>query len=232
MPFLLQVGASTAAELHDQVGHMAATLGGVALELRGGAGCVMGDAARGARHELFAHRAHLVVSDDSARRTWAYAEQCLGLPYLVGEVPDGDRGGDASGLVSGLVCHALDREIERLFTAATWRGVAAELGFQKGLGGGGILGGRVSDVGRPDRPYPGRDVDPGRPASRHVRWVQARLNFAADGRHPELDGRALEEHGRFDRATELVVQAFQRTAGLADDGHVGRRTWAALNALR
>lgn len=232
MPYLLQVGASTAAELHDHVGHMACTLGGVNVESRGGVGCVMGDAARGARHELFVRRDHLVLSDDAARRAWAYAESCVGRPFVLDQVPAGDRGGDASGLVSGIVCRALGRDVGRLFTAATWRGVAAELGFRKGLGGGGILGGRVSETGRPDRPFPGRAVTAAGPPSAHVQWVQARLNFAADGGHPELGGRPLMEHGRFDPETEAVVRAFQRTTGLVEDGQVGRATWAQLNALR
>src|SRR5262249_52953009 len=161
------------------------------VEARADAGCVMGDAARGARHELYAHRVHLVLADDAARRALAYAQQCVGAPFVAGAVPGADSmaagGGDASGLVSGLVCRALGRDPVRLFTTATWPDLLTGLGFGKGLGGGGILGGSVSTVGRPDRPFPGRDVEAGGPVCTHVRWVQARLNVAADGRHAELD---------------------------------------------
>ncbi|MFL6099799.1 MAG: peptidoglycan-binding domain-containing protein [Actinomycetales bacterium] len=232
MPFLLQVGSSTAVEIHEDVGHMACTLGGVNVEARAGVGCVVGDAARGARHELFVHRAHLVVSDQAARRALGYAERCVGRPFVLDQVPDADRGGDSSGLLCGVVCRAIGRDLGRLFTTATWPEAAARLGFRKGLGGGGIIGGQVSDIGRPDRPFPGHAIEVGAPASRHVRWAQARLNFAADGRHAELEGRALVENGEYDGATATAVRAFQRGTGGQDDGRLTRATWAALNALR
>lgn len=232
MPFLLQVGSSTAAEIHDDVGHMACTLGGVNVEARAGAGCLVGDAARGARHELFVHRTHLVVSDQAARRALGYAQECVGQPFVLDQVPNGDHGGDSSGVVSGVVCRAVGRELGRLFTTASWPDAAERLGFAKGLGGGGIIGGQVSEVGRPDRPFPGRTLEAGATAPGHVRWAQARLNFAADGRHAELDGRALVENGEYDVATVTTLRAFQRAAGVQDDGRLTRATWAALNALR
>lgn len=47
-----------------------------------------------------------------------------------------------------------------------------------------------------------------------VRWVQMRVGCIPDG--------------QFGPATERAVREFQRTAGLADDGVVGAKTWAAL----
>lgn len=232
MPHLLQVGSCTSTEIHDDLGHVAATLAGVNLESRAGVGCVMGDAARGARNQLFPHRFHRVLSDAATRRALDYALSCVGQPYVLGQVPTPLHGGDSSGLLSGIVCHALGRDPVRLFTTQAWPDVRTGLGFVKGLGGGGVIGGQVSDRGRPDRPYPGRTFGPGQPACGHVAWVQARLNFDADGRHAELEGRALVEDGEYDAATEIAVRAFQRARGIEADGQVGRRTWAALNALR
>jgi peptidoglycan hydrolase-like protein with peptidoglycan-binding domain len=49
-----------------------------------------------------------------------------------------------------------------------------------------------------------------------VRWVQMRVGCVPDG--------------KFGPATARAVQEFQRGAGLADDGVVGQKTWAALTA--
>jgi murein L,D-transpeptidase YcbB/YkuD len=49
-----------------------------------------------------------------------------------------------------------------------------------------------------------------------VRWVQMRVGCVPDG--------------KFGPATERAVRQFQRGAGLADDGVVGPKTWAALTA--
>jgi peptidoglycan hydrolase-like protein with peptidoglycan-binding domain len=49
-----------------------------------------------------------------------------------------------------------------------------------------------------------------------VRWVQLRVGCVPDG--------------KFGPATERAVREFQRAAGLADDGVVGQKTWAALAA--
>ena len=65
-------------------------------------------------------------------------------------------------------------------------------------------------------------VPPERPELRQgatgdeVRWVQMRVGCVPDG--------------EFGPATERAVREFQRGAGLADDGVVGPRTWAALIA--
>jgi hypothetical protein len=243
MAVLFQVGWCSATDLHDDFGHMACTLGGINYESRGAAGCVRGDSARGARSRVFGHRFHLVLSDAAATRARAYADGCVGHRYIVGQVPNDQRGGDCSGYVSGILCSAAGRDVMRLFTTATWSTVCGELGFTKGLGGGGVLGGRISDIGRPDRPFPGRVFQLGVPSSNHVRWIQARLNFVADGAHPELDGQGLRETGEFDRATKRVVRSLQRGV-LGDgtdrdidheqdaEGTVGRHTWHRLNRLR
>ena len=49
-----------------------------------------------------------------------------------------------------------------------------------------------------------------------VRWVQMRVGCVPDG--------------KFGPATERAVRAFQRDAGLTDDGVVGPKTWVALTA--
>jgi peptidoglycan hydrolase-like protein with peptidoglycan-binding domain len=49
-----------------------------------------------------------------------------------------------------------------------------------------------------------------------VRWLQLRVGCVPDG--------------KFGPATERAVREFQRAAGLADDGVVGQKTWAALTA--
>jgi hypothetical protein len=65
-----------------------------------------------------------------------------------------------------------------------------------------------------------------------IRWIQARLNHAAGGRHRVLDGRTLAVDGEFGALTEKVVEDFQRRKGLRGLGVVGPKTWPLLNAVR
>jgi hypothetical protein len=137
MSKLLQIGMSTAAELGTRYGHIACTLDGVNYESRGGRGCLKGSAARGATSPLFRHRFHLRLTDAQAARAKAYADSCVGQPYVLGGVPTAQRGGDCSGYVSGIVCKAKGMPLKRLFATATWlsRFDDSDMGFSKGLGG-------------------------------------------------------------------------------------------------
>jgi hypothetical protein len=138
MSTLLQIGMSTAAELGMRYGHIACTLDGVNYESRGGkrGGCKKGSAARGATNPLFRHHFHLRLTDAQAARAKAYADSCVGQPYVLGGVPTGQHGGDCSGKISGIVCKAKGMPLKRLFTTATWlsRFDDPDLGFSKGLG--------------------------------------------------------------------------------------------------
>lgn len=233
MSRLLQVGMSTAGELHHAFGHIACTLGGVNYESRGGKGCLRGSAARGATHQLFRHAFHLVLSDAAAAEAKKYADACVGQRYVLGGVPSKNKGGDCSGFVSGIICAARGKPIKRLFSTATWlsRFDDSDIGFRKGLGGG-VAVAPISAIGRPDRPFPGRELikDESR-RSDNVRWVQARLNCAVRNKHPELGGRRLGEDGLFGNDTLKAVKGFQRRHSLDDDGRVGRLTWRKLLAV-
>ena len=180
MTKLLQVGMSSAGELHHQFGHIACTLGGVNYESRGSKGCLRGSAARGATNPLFRHTFHLVLPDASAAEAKAYADSCVGQPYILGRVPTKNRGGDCSGYVSGIICAARGKPLMRLFSTATWptRFDDADLGFVAGLGGGVAIS-DISAIGVPDRPFPGREFTTSSPRSDHVKWIQSRLNCAA-----------------------------------------------------
>lgn len=87
-------------------------------------------------------------------------------------------------------------------------------------------------IGVADLRYPGHTV--GRNSRDHgtVKWIQARLNFAAGGRHRVLGGKALDVDGDFGEHTEKVVKDFQKRRGLDGLGVVGPRTWPLLNAIR
>jgi len=223
---LLQVGMSSAAELHHQFGHIACTLGGVNYESRGSRGCVRGSAARGATNPLFKHMFHLLLSDAAAAQAKEYADSCIGERYILGKVPSKGHGGDCSGFVSGIICAAKGKPIMRLFSTATWRTRFddADMGFAPGLGGGVAIA-DISMIGRPDRPFPGREFTTSSPRSDHVKWIQARLNCAAGNR-------ALAEDGQFGPRTKNAAVVFQRGHALAPDGRVGRRTWGKLNDVR
>jgi hypothetical protein len=136
MSKLLQIGMSTAAELGSRYGHIACTLDGVNYESRGGRGCLKGSAARGATNPLFRHHFHLRLTDAQAARAKAYADSCVGQPYVLGGVPTAQRGGDCSGKISGIICKAKGMPLKRLFATATWlsRFDDPDMGFSKGLG--------------------------------------------------------------------------------------------------
>jgi hypothetical protein len=131
MAKLLQVGISYPWELASGIGHVACTLGGVNYESKGSAGILKGSAARSAANGLFKHQFHLVLTDAQAAAAKRYADAQVGERYRWGGVP-GD-GGDCSGYVSGIICAALGRPIERLFATGNWRDVNKGLGFKPGL---------------------------------------------------------------------------------------------------
>ena len=238
MTKLLQIGQSTAKEIDRPFGHIACTVGGVNYEStahtkNGGSGCVRGSAARGAADGLFRHNFFLILTEDQANRAKAYAESCIGQPYVLGKVPSHQHGGDCSGFVSGIICAARGRAIMRLFSTATWLDLFDDFGFQRGLGAGmGPLGNGRFEIGVLDRPYPGTVVARNDPRTGHVRWIQARLNFAANNRHAALGGRPLDVDGIFGTLTDTVVKAFQQKHGLQSDGKCGPKTWAQLNNIR
>ena len=118
MSKLLQIGMSTAAELGTRYGHIACTLDGVNYESRGGRGCLKGSAARGATSPLFRHHFHLRLTDAQAAKAKAYADSCVGRPYVLGGVPTAQRGGDCSGYASGIICRAKGMSLKRLFATA------------------------------------------------------------------------------------------------------------------
>ncbi len=225
MTKLLQIGQSTAGELHDRFGHIACTLGGVNYESRGSKGVLRGSAARGANNPLFKMQFFLLLPDAEAAQAKKFADSCVGKRYILGGVPAADHGTDCSGLVSGIFCAAKDRRLERLFCTATWRDVRKHLGFSEGLGNGGIPG-RRAGIGILDRPYPGAIFQVGSKLSDHVRFIQVRLNFAGSARPP------LQGTGQFGARTKAAVEAFQHKHRLFVDGQVGRDTWAALNRVR
>ncbi|MGN6610146.1 MAG: peptidoglycan-binding domain-containing protein [Angustibacter sp.] len=234
MSKLLLVGVMLPAESRTGIGHTACTLGGVNYESKGSVGCLKGSVARGAAHPLFRHRFHLQISDVQALRAKRYADACVGQPYVWASVPTSRHGGDCSGYVSGIICAALDREPvpHRLFATIGWPAVARGLGFVPGLVGAVVQPGAATAIGVLDRPFPGTPVARNSPKHSHVKWIQARLNFAARGHHPVLGGRALDVDGDFGDDTFAVVRAFQRGHGLQGLGMVGPQTWRLLNAVR
>jgi peptidoglycan hydrolase-like protein with peptidoglycan-binding domain len=234
MTKLLLVGVMLPAESRTGIGHTACTLGGVNYESKGSRGCIKGSIARGAAHPLFRHQFHLEVSDAQALRAKVYADGCVGQPYVWANVPTSRHGGDCSGYVSGIISAALDRKPvpHRLFATLGWPAVARGLGFSPGLAGAAVTHLGASAVGVLDRPFPGAPVARDSPKHSHVKWIQARLNFAAKNHHAVLGGRALDVDGGFGDDTFKVVTAFQRSHGLQGLGMVGPKTWRLLNAVR
>jgi hypothetical protein len=230
---LLQLGIAYPQDLHG-IGHVACTLGGVNYESRGGRGCVKGSTARGATSPLFRHQFHTELSDGDASRAKVYADSCVGEPYVWDAVPSPRHGGDCSGFVSSIICAAKGETIHRLFSTTNWPDVASHLGFSAGLGGGIIPDAERSGV--VDRPYPGYRILRGSQHADHVRWIQARLNYAAGNHHPVLDGDKLAVDGKYGQRTFKVVVAFQEAHDEAHDlpgfGPVGPETWRLLNRVR
>jgi hypothetical protein len=109
--------------------------------------------------------------------------------------------------------------------------VSDNLGFRTKLGGGQILRAGVSATGKPDRPWPGRIFESGSPNSRHIKWIQSRLNFAFSNDIPGV-GHALAETGHFNDHTKIGVTKFQEMFIKDVDGQVGKDTWGRLNSLR
>jgi len=233
MAKLLQIGISFPHEMASGIGHVACTLSGVNYESRGGRGIIKGSAARGATHRLFRHQFHVRLSDAQARAAKKYADKCVGRSYVWGGVPQpGGGGGDCSGYVSGIICAAFAKSpIRRLFGTGTWMTVFKALGFAKGLGGGTVHG-PIAPIGRADRPYPGFPIEKNSPKHNHVKWIQARLNFAAKNHHPVIGGQKLDVDGDFGPVTVKVVKAFQKKRGLQGLGMVGPKTWRLLNNVR
>lgn len=233
MAKLLQIGISFPHEMSSDIGHVACTLGGVNYESRGGAGILRGSAARSASNGLFRHRFHIRLSETQAKRAKRYADRCVGRPYVWGGVPKmSGGGGDCSGYVSGIICAALGKSpIRRLFATGNWSAKAAGLGFKPGLGGGSIRK-KIDPIGVADRPFPGFAIERNSLKRNHVKWIQARLNFAFGNKHEATGGFPLLLDGEFGPVTERVVKAFQRKKGLQGLGMVGPKTWKLLNALR
>lgn len=225
MTVLLQIGIRYPSEFAEGIGHVACTLGGVNYESRGGHGCLKGSAARGATSPLFLHHFHTVLTSTQAKRAKQYADSCIGEPYVWDQVPGAHHGGDCSGFVSGIICAAKGLAIHRLFSTGDWTGVDERLGFSKGLGGN--VTPTPDPVGVQDRPYPGYPILEDSPKPAHIRWIQARLNYAF--RH---DGVPLAIDGEFGPLTLKSVIRFQRAHGLQGLGDVGPLTWADLNKVR
>jgi hypothetical protein len=129
---VLAVGVMYPWESPSRIGHTACTLGGVNYESRGSVGIVKGSQARGAKHSLFPHKFHRVLTNAEARRAKKYADDHQGENYVWGGVPG--NGGDCSGYVSGVICAADGNSPRRVFGTGTWSSVYRSLGFQRGLG--------------------------------------------------------------------------------------------------
>jgi hypothetical protein len=128
----LVIGIAYARELNSPFGHVACTLGGVNYESRGDRGILKGSAARGANSRPFRHRFYVVLSDAAAMRAKQYADAHIGEPYVLYGVPG--NGGDCSGFVSGIICAARGRPIQRVFSTSNWAAVYQRLGFKPGTG--------------------------------------------------------------------------------------------------
>ena len=228
MSVLMQIGIVYPEESKSKIGHVACTLGGVNYESRGSRGIIKGSAARGATNPLFKHHFVRVLSDHQAEAAKRWADSCIGLPYVWAAVPRSTprpgAGGDCSGFMSGIMCSAEGRKPVRLFGTGNWRSKFKNLGFAEGLGK--ALPIKGSGPGALDRPYPGTPIGLNSPKRDHVRWIQARLNFAGKGKVK------LDVDGEYGPLTEKAVIAFQKSHGLKGEGMCGPKTWPLLNAIR
>jgi peptidoglycan hydrolase-like protein with peptidoglycan-binding domain len=143
--------------------------------------------------------------------------------------PPPKKGGDCSGYMSGIISAAEGRAIVRRFSTGTWKARFNDLGFAEGLGGGAV---KAAPIGVADRPFPGVPIGRNSPKKNHVKWIQARLNFAAGNKHAVLGGKPLVVDGDYGEKTEKVVIAFQKRHRLQGLGMCGPRTWPLLNAIR
>jgi CHAP domain/Putative peptidoglycan binding domain len=91
---------------------------------------------------------------------------------------------------------------------------------------------KAAPLGAVDMPYPGHPILRNSREHDTVKWIQARLNMFAGGKHHVLGGKPLAVDGDFGEKTEKVVKDFQHRKGLQGLGSVGPRTWPLLNAIR
>lgn len=226
MAVLMQIGIVYPNEMKHGIGHVACTLGGVNYESRGSRGVLKGSSARGATNPLFKHHFFRVLSDNQAAAAKKLADSCVGLPYVWAAVPRSapkpGHGGDCSGFMSAIICAADGRTPARLFGTGNWKSKFKGLGFAEGLRKSAPIGG----IGALDRPYPGNPIGLNSPKRDHVRWIQARLNFAGKGKTK------LDVDGDYGPLTEKAVIAFQKAHGLTGQGMCGPKTWPLLNAIR
>jgi CHAP domain/Putative peptidoglycan binding domain len=101
-----------------------------------------------------------------------------------------------------------------------------------GISAAGAVTTRPTAPGVRDMRYPGHPIGRGSRESATVKWIQARLNFAAKNKHRVLGGRHLIVDGVFGEQTQKVLKDFQRRRGLKGLGQAGPKTWPLLNAIR
>lgn len=210
MTVLLQLGIRYGWEMGSGIGHVAGTLGGVNYESKGSAGCIKGSAARGATNALFLHRFYISLTDGQAAAARAYADGCVGEPYVWGGVPSSRNGGDCSGFMSGIICAAQGHKITRLFGTDNWPERYAGLGFHTGLGPWAMPA------------YPGRVLrQPPVMSGQDVRdWQHA----------AGLIGFTIAVDGLYGPASARVCRALQAKLRVSADSMVGPVTWAATRA--
>jgi hypothetical protein len=206
MAKLLQFGLVFADEMSSGIGHVACTLGGVNYESRGGDGCLKGPSARGATNSLFRHHYFRVLTEDEGQQAKAYADACVGEPYVFGAVPTASQGGDCSGYMSGILCAIDGDPPRRLFGTGTWLSSFSDLGFHEGLGPAGAGFGREISLSRLLA-----DIDAGR-RSDDITAIKRALNR-------EL-GTGLKRGGRFGNKTRAAYSQWQQKIGLS--GSVAR----------
>ena len=74
------------------------------------------------------------MTNEDGGKAKAYADRCVGQPYVFGGVPTADRGGDCSGYMSGIICAAEGDPPRRRFGTGTWLGNFEGLDFREGFG--------------------------------------------------------------------------------------------------